>query len=115
MCFLIFSDKPHAPKGPFTTSNMTENSFTLSWLAPDNDGGSPIIEYIVERKEANRKAWQRVAATDGKTLSVEVTGLKKDTAYHFRVCCRNEMGHSPYFSPDETITPGLKICKYNSF
>lgn len=105
-------DKPHAPKGPFTTSNMTENSFTLSWLAPDNDGGSPIIEYIVERKEANKKAWQRVAATDGKTLSVEVTALKKDTAYHFRVCCRNEIGHSPYFAPDETITPGLKICKY---
>lgn len=90
---------------------MTENSFTLSWLAPDNDGGSPIIEYIVERKEANRKAWQRVATTDSKSLSMEVTGLKKDTAYNFRVCCRNEVGYSPYFAPEETITPGLKICK----
>ncbi|GFY68026.1 titin, partial [Trichonephila inaurata madagascariensis] len=102
-------DKPHAPKGPFTTSNMTETSFTLSWLAPDNDGGSPILEYIVERKEASRKAWQRVATTDGKSLSMEVTGLKKETPYHFRVCCRNEVGHSPYFAPEETITTGLKI------
>ncbi|KFM78022.1 Titin, partial [Stegodyphus mimosarum] len=107
-------DKPHAPKGPFTTSNMTENSFTLSWLAPDNDGGSPIIEYLVEKKEATRKAWQRVATTDGKSLSMEVTGLKKDTAYHFRVCCKNEIGQSPYFAPEETITPGLKISPPSS-
>ncbi|XP_054706308.1 titin-like isoform X2 [Uloborus diversus] len=102
-------DKPHAPKGPFTTSNMTESSFTLSWLAPDNDGGSTILEYIVERKEASRKAWQRVGTTDGKSLSMEVIGLKQDTAYHFRVCCRNDVGHSSYFSPEETITPGLRI------
>ncbi|GFR28875.1 titin, partial [Trichonephila clavata] len=107
-------DKPHAPKGPFTTSNMTETSFTLSWLAPDNDGGSPILEYIVERKEASRKAWQRVATTDGKSLSMEVTGLKKETPYHFRVCCRNEVGHSPYFAPEETITTGLKISPPSS-
>lgn len=102
-------DKPSSPKGPLTTSNMTDTSFTLSWNEPSSDGGSPIIEYIVEKKEVGRKAWQRVGTTDSKSLSMEVSSLKKSTAYHFRISCRNNVGTSLPFSPEEPIMPGAQI------
>jgi titin len=39
---------------------MSDTSFTLAWQPPEADGGSPILEYIVERREVNKKAWQKV-------------------------------------------------------
>jgi hypothetical protein len=40
---------------------MSDTSFTLSWQSPETDGGSPILEYVVERREVNKKAWQKVS------------------------------------------------------
>lgn len=40
---------------------MTKTSFTLKWEPPENDGGTPITDYIIEMKETMKKAWQRVS------------------------------------------------------
>lgn len=56
----IFIDKPSPPKGPLEISGMTETSCTIKWHAPENDGGTPILDYAVERKETNKKAWHKV-------------------------------------------------------
>jgi len=40
---------------------MTKTSFTLKWESPENDGGSPITDYIIEMKETSKKTWQRVS------------------------------------------------------
>lgn len=47
----------------------------------------------------------QVGAVDGKTLSIHVPNLKKDTAYNFRITCKNKVGTSLPFAPEETITP----------
>jgi len=58
----MFPDKPSPPRGPFDVSGMSNTSFTLAWQPPEADGGSPILEYIVERREVNKKAWQKVCS-----------------------------------------------------
>ncbi|CAG2170584.1 unnamed protein product [Oppiella nova] len=98
-------DKPSAPLGPLLTSNNTEDSFTLSWNPPESDGNSPILEYIVEKKESDKKVWQKVGSVDGNKQSIDVINLKKETAYHFRITCRNKVGTSLPLAPEETITP----------
>lgn len=49
---------------------MTETSFTLKWQPPDSDGGSPILEYLLERREAGKKAWQKVISKSHYTLDI---------------------------------------------
>jgi len=39
---------------------MTKTSFTIKWEPPENDGGTPITDYIIEMKEISKKAWQKV-------------------------------------------------------
>jgi len=46
-----------------------------------------------------------VGSVDGKTQSIDVLNLKKDTAHHFRITCRNKVGVSLPLAPEETITP----------
>ncbi|KAJ4429601.1 hypothetical protein ANN_21787, partial [Periplaneta americana] len=102
-------DKPSPPRGPFDVSGMSDTSFTLAWQAPEADGGSPIIEYIVERREVNKKAWQKVGVTSAEETNIEVTGLKANTSYHFRVTARNDIGSSIPYAPEEPITAGKRI------
>jgi hypothetical protein len=58
--FKIITDKPSPPTGPLMTSDNSETSFILSWNPCKNDGNSPILEYIAEKKENGKKVWQKV-------------------------------------------------------
>ncbi|KAK8746935.1 hypothetical protein OTU49_016904 [Cherax quadricarinatus] len=102
-------DKPGPPIGPFDVSNITESSLLLHWDEPDFDGGSPITHYVLEKRESTKKAWAKVGQTASTVTEMEVTGLKKGTAYYFRVYAFNAVGQSPPLQPDEPITAGKKI------
>lgn len=45
---------------------MTKTSFTIKWLVPESDGGTPITEYTVEMKESKKKTWTKVRNTETK-------------------------------------------------
>ncbi len=45
-------DHPQKPSGPLEIVNLDAESCTLIWKPPADDGGSDIINYIVEKKEA---------------------------------------------------------------
>lgn len=107
--------KPSAPQRPITVRDVKDTSFTLGWCPPETDGGSPIIEYLVEKREASKKAWQPVGNTAAGCYSVLVSSLKKGVSYHFRITCRNELGSSPPLTTDEPIVAGHAISKYFVF
>lgn len=54
-----------------------ENRVDIAWQPPKNDGGSPIKNYIVEKREKGSAVWMDVGHTPGKSFSV--IGLKKNT------------------------------------
>lgn len=92
---------------------MTDNSLVLSWQIPENDGGSKIIEYVVEYKKTSEKTWNYVGTTNGDETHILVQKLKRKTKYNFKICARNEAGLSLPLIPDEEITVGAQISTYN--
>ena len=42
---------PSPPLGPVKVSEVTQNGCKIAWKAPQDDGGSPLSEYIVETME----------------------------------------------------------------
>lgn len=52
------SDTPGAPY-KLEPSDIAKDSLTLSWYEPDEDGGSPITGYWVERYEPDHDKWIR--------------------------------------------------------
>ena len=40
---------PGPPKGPLLVGEVTPDSCKLTYMSPDDDGGSPITNYVVER------------------------------------------------------------------
>uniref|UniRef100_A0A3B5BMA9 Fibronectin type-III domain-containing protein n=1 Tax=Stegastes partitus TaxID=144197 RepID=A0A3B5BMA9_9TELE len=89
--------------------NVTRGKLTLSWEAPSIDGGSPVTNYIVEKKASTMKAYQVITAECLNT-TYKVSGLEEDIAYFFRVSAENEYGVGDTCETTEPVrateTPG---------
>ena len=55
---LLSPDTPGAPY-KLEPSDIAKDSLNLSWYEPDEDGGSPITGYWVERYEPDHDKWIR--------------------------------------------------------
>lgn len=92
--FSFLSDPPSPPRWLEVVS-ISRNNAELKWTAPERDGGSPITNYIVEKRDVRRKGWQ-VVDTTVKELKCTVTPLNDGSLYVFRVAAENVVGPSEY-------------------
>lgn len=84
------TDTP-GPVGSLDATDITKTTAQLSWLPPENDGGSPILNYVVEKREVDRKTWTK-CTEDLKKTSFKVTNLTPGIEYYFRVMACNKYG-----------------------
>ncbi len=53
-------------------TDVWKNYMTVSWEAPEIDGGSPIISYSIEQKDSKDRTYTFVVSLDAKTTSFQV-------------------------------------------
>lgn len=85
-------DKPSAPQGPLNVSNITKEGCHLAWRLPADDGGSPILHYVIEKMDLSRGTWSDAGMSTN--LSHDVTRLIHKKEYLFRVKAVNAIGES---------------------
>ena len=95
-------DKPKSPRGPLEVSDISPDGCTLSWRPPEDDGGAPIQNYVVEKKGKDGK-WKPVSKFC-RGNKCEVTDLEEGEKYEFRVKAVNEQGESEPLETDRPIT-----------
>jgi hypothetical protein len=89
---------PTAPTNVTATGYNAEASVT--WMAPANDGGTPITGYTVTSSPAGG-----VCPVNEDETSVICTGLSNGTSYTFTVVAINSIGTSPESAPSNVIIP----------
>ena len=96
------SDKPSAPGQP-RIEKMENNAAEICWTAPRNDGGAPITNYRIEMRATGAYQWQQVnPGVKVKDTKFQVTGLREETDYEFRVLAENKGGVSVPSEPSRT-------------
>ncbi|XP_047102318.1 twitchin isoform X3 [Schistocerca piceifrons] len=85
-------DRPSPPEGPLIVSDVTKESARLSWKVPLDDGGSPILHYVIEKMDVSRGTWSDAGMST--SLTHEVTRLVHRKEYLFRVKAVNSIGES---------------------
>lgn len=99
---LTVLDKPTIPQAPLTITEITKSSCHLSWRMPEDDGGTPITHYLIEKMDLSRGTWS--SAGTSQLLSFDVTKLTHMKEYLFRVKAVNEIGESePLEAPRSII------------
>lgn len=101
-------DVPGKPGAP-DVKEMTADSASLEWKAPDSDGGSPISNYVVEMRMSGETKW-KVVNKDEKVVetSFTVKDVKWTKEHEFRVTAENKAGPGPASAPS-------KAAKYGNF
>lgn len=113
---LCFLDPPSKPE----VTNVTRTTVSLKWSAPLNDGGSPIVGYIIERKPytlTGEGRWLKCNYTNVTDTFYTVTALGEGEPYEFRVIAKN--ANQVFSTPSESTgsvqckTDFGKICNSN--
>ena len=103
-------DRPGPPRGPLEMSNISENSVTLSWSPPSDDGGSRIFTYLVQKRGELETKWKPVNKEHITDLTFKVSGLKENKKYQFRVLAQNQIGVSKPLE-GQSVTPQGQYSK----
>lgn len=93
---------PGAPTALVATT-PTSSEVALAWAAPASDGGTAIVDYLVEFRRSTDAVWSTFGSVT--TTSATVTGLTAGTTYDFRVSARNAAG-TGVASAVASATPG---------
>ena len=96
-----YADKPGAPENLHVAS-FTESTMDLEWEEPEDDGGSEITLYTIERREASRKNWANSMSSENTEYTV--SKLIKDKQYYARVAAVNAVGTGPFVELKEPVT-----------
>uniref|UniRef100_A0A671KKF0 Uncharacterized protein n=1 Tax=Sinocyclocheilus anshuiensis TaxID=1608454 RepID=A0A671KKF0_9TELE len=97
---LAVADVPDPPKD-VKVSDIGRDTLTLTW-SPGNDGGSEIINYIIEKCPTTGDRWIRVAQTS--ETEYTVMSLFGKTKCQFRVIAENHFGLSGPSVPTDPVT-----------
>ncbi len=101
---------PGAPTDLIATSGFL---VTLSWIAPADEGGSPITRYEYRASDDDGTTWDPNWTTTGGTATTYTVGdLTFDTEYTFEVRAVNVVGNS-LVSNQATATPKRRLPPFS--
>ena len=85
---------PPQPPTNLSATAISSSQINLSWSAPGNNGGSPIVGYKIERS-TNGGAWSTIVSNTGSTSTMFTnTGMLPLMTYSYRVSAINGIGTS---------------------
>uniref|UniRef100_A0A3P9LKY1 Fibronectin type-III domain-containing protein n=1 Tax=Oryzias latipes TaxID=8090 RepID=A0A3P9LKY1_ORYLA len=61
-------DVPGPPKGPIQIVEISRTFCMFSWETPENNGGVPITNYVVEIRETTSQTWTELSSTVIRTM-----------------------------------------------
>lgn len=94
-------DRPSKPQPPLGVTGITKEGCHLEWRTPQDDGGSPILHYVVEKMDLSRGTWSDAGMST--TLQHDVRRLVFNKEYLFRVKAVNAIGESDALEADHSI------------
>lgn len=106
---IVVLDRPSVPLGPVELFDVTEDSVSLKWLPPAYDGGSPITNYIIQKRETTTANWMDISSAVAR-CTLKIMKLTTGLEYQFRIRAENRYGISEHID-SPTVTVSLPYSK----
>ncbi len=100
---------PDKPEGPIKVTNVSSSSATVSWKKPLNDGGSPILGYLIKRRDIERPVWVKCGRVSADTFKTIIKDLAEGCQYTVQIFAENTEGLSIPLELEEPIIPKKPI------
>lgn len=109
-CRIAFQDVPGAPRDPKVDS-VSDDTVGLSWQAAEDDGGSYITNYLVEKLDPDTGKWVKAAISRSPRCVVE--NLLPNKPYQFRITAQNAHGSGEPSEPTKSVQTDSKFSSIN--
>jgi hypothetical protein len=100
---------PQAPTVPSAPTNVSATAgnatATVSWAAPESEGGSPITSYTVSSFIGGTPTGLPASVVGGGQNTALVVGLSNGVTYTFSVHATNSIGDGPESAQSAPVTP----------
>ena len=106
VAWVTFADKPSAPRN-LKVTDVTKETAGLTWEPSESDGGTPIKEYTIEKRDASRNNWIGIGRVKPDTTSFTACKLWEGCDYFFRVAAENPVGVSDFAELPKPVTAKL--------
>ncbi|XP_066520129.1 immunoglobulin-like and fibronectin type III domain-containing protein 1 [Hoplias malabaricus] len=105
---LIVLGKPSIPKGPVEVIESTDSVIEIKWNPPNDDGGSAVTNYIIERQQAGQGSWTKLGDVSADRVSFKDRNVSHGKRYMYRIYAENTEGIGDPLET-ENITAGTLI------
>ncbi|XP_028854802.1 immunoglobulin-like and fibronectin type III domain-containing protein 1 [Denticeps clupeoides] len=103
---LTVLDKPTPPQNPVEIVEASSHCVEIKWRAPKDNGGSPIINYNLERQQLGRNTWKKIGMIPG-IPHYKDTDVDHGRKYCYRIRAVTAEGTSEVMETDD-IQAGTK-------
>ncbi|XP_072222412.1 immunoglobulin-like and fibronectin type III domain-containing protein 1 [Leuresthes tenuis] len=97
---LIVLDKPTSPLGPAEVTESSAARIEFKWRPPKDDGGSPVINYTLERQQVGRNTWKKIGEMPHVPSFCD-TDVDRGRKYCYRIRAVTSEGTSEVMETDE--------------
>lgn len=94
---------PPSPPGIPKVTQVGGDFVNLEWTKPENDGGSRVQGYWIDKREVGSNTWQRVNVALCPATQINVSNLIEGRQYEFRVFAQNIAGLSEPSSASTSV------------
>ncbi|XP_055077860.1 immunoglobulin-like and fibronectin type III domain-containing protein 1 [Periophthalmus magnuspinnatus] len=105
---LIVLDKPTPPQGPVDIMESAVTSVEFKWKPPKDNGGCPIISYMIERQQVGRNKWTNLGEFSGDNPSYKDSDVDPGRRYCYRIRAKNAEGISDYLQTQDIAAGVLR-------
>ena len=94
---------PSRPLGPLEVVDVRAKKATVKWNRPEDDGGSPITGYVLEKMDLDTGIWVPCGEVGPDQEEKVVEGLQAGKKYKFRVKAVNKEGASEPLESEKAV------------
>ncbi|KAK3574167.1 hypothetical protein QTP86_003453 [Hemibagrus guttatus] len=97
---LFVLDKPSPPQGPIEVVESSLSAIEFKWRPPKDDGGCPVTNYILERRQVGRNTWTKIGEISAQPAYRD-TDIDRGRKYCYRISAKNSEGISDFMVTDD--------------